>query len=522
MNNELNLLSDQQMADFIVNGYLVLQNDLPKELHRGVMRQIDYALQNEGNPGNNILPRVPDIGKFFDTPVVKGALTSVLGPDYYMHPHRHMHYNQPGNQAPGGGQWHKDGYWSAMRSHRPWWVMMFYYTQDITEDMGPTAVMPGSQYSEKLPGRETVLPTGKAGTIALVHFDLWHKASLNTSGLDRYMLKFQFVRLREPVLPSWNHADGEPDFPVDAPDGHRVLWQDTWNWLRGDRDGKPAEAGEAFELGEPDELNAALSAADAVVRARAADRLGWIGKAGAGSAAKLAGLVSDAAEDVGLNAAYALGRIGASGTEALLGLMKRGSKQAAQRAAYGIQAAGAAAVPGLVEALRQAEENGRGLAAFALGMNGAGASPAVPALIEALGDESEWVRRNAAEALGMIGERADETIPALVRLLRESVERESEAGASDGNSNLYVANQAYIANKLGYTAALSLLRIGKLGDPELVVSGLRAGLASKDRYTRAYSFEALTALRTEEAIGVLIQHYRTARWCPDTHPASTF
>ena len=74
-------------------------------------------------------------------------------------------------------------------------------------------------------------------------------------------------------------------------------------------------------------------------------------------------------------------------------------------------------------------------------MNGAGASSAVPALIAALGDESEWVRRNAAEALGMIGELRNMTMPALVRLLQESVERESGAGASAGNSNMYVANQ---------------------------------------------------------------------------------
>ncbi|MBO7747731.1 phytanoyl-CoA dioxygenase family protein, partial [Paenibacillus sp. MWE-103] len=320
MENDMVLLNDAQVAEFIVNGYLVLRNELPKALHDGVMRQIDYVLGEEGNPGNNILPRVPDIGKFFETPVVRGALTSLLGPDYYMHPHRHMHYNQPGNQAPGGGQWHKDGYWSSMRSHRPWWVMLFYYTQDITEDMGPTAIMPRSQYGEKFPGRETVLPAGKAGTIALVHFDLWHKASLNTSQLDRYMLKFQFVRLREPAAPSWNHdANFAPAFPADLPDGHLNLWQDVWRWLLGS-EGRASEAAfAAGTLGEasPAELDARLSAEDAAVRARAADRLGQLGEAAAGSAAKLGERVGDAAEDVGLNAAYALGRLGAAGTAEL-------------------------------------------------------------------------------------------------------------------------------------------------------------------------------------------------------------
>ncbi|SDX74353.1 HEAT repeat domain-containing protein [Paenibacillus sp. CF384] len=518
--DEMNLLSDEQMISFITNGFVVLHNELPSVLHQNVMKQIDYVLQNEGNPGNNILPRVPDIQRFFDTPTVRGALTSVLGPDYYMHPHRHMHYNQPGNQAPGGGQWHKDGYWSSMRSHRPWWVMMFYYTQDITEAMGPTAIMPGSQYNEKLPNEEVVLPTGKAGTIALVHFDIWHKASLNTSNLDRYMLKFQFVRLREPKSPSWNHTNSTPAFPVEAPAAHLNLWHDVWNWLRGEKNFTPVIAGNEEEVPA---LIEELVSEDAVSRGRAADKLGLMGEAAATAAPRLAALVRDSAEDAALNAVYALGHMGSAGMQELLSVLKDGSKLTAQRAAYGLQAAGGAAVPSLIGVLQHAEEeNSRALAAFVLGMLGEEASSAVPALIAAIADSSEWVRRNAVEALGMIDGAAEMTVPALVRVMEEAVLQEQSENEAAGSTSFYVHNQEYITNKIGYTAALSLLRIGKSGDPDLVVSGLQSGLRSADRYTRAYAFEALTAIRTDKAIDVLISHYRTARWCPDTHKVSTF
>ena len=123
-----------------------------------------------------------------------------------------------------------------MRSHRPWWAMIFYYTHDITEDLGPTAIMPGTQYYEKFLGDrgETLLPTGKAGTMVLVHFDLWHKASLNVSELDRYMLKFQFLRLSAPEFPSWNHQSSEMIVPEGTPAIHMNLWQDVWDWLRGE------------------------------------------------------------------------------------------------------------------------------------------------------------------------------------------------------------------------------------------------------------------------------------------------
>ncbi|SEO50903.1 HEAT repeat domain-containing protein [Paenibacillus sp. OV219] len=518
MSSELKLLNDEQMIQFITKGYVVLQNELPEELHRSVMNQIDFAFQNEGNPGNNILPRVPDIQKFFETPVTKGALTSVLGPDYYMHPHRHMHYNQPGNGKPGGGEWHKDGFWSSMRSHRPWWVMMFYYTQDITEDMGPTAIMPGSQYNEKFQNQPELLPTGKAGTIALVHFDLWHKASLNTSNIDRYMLKFQFVRLAEPVSPSWNHTNAVPAFTLDAPDAHLNLWHDVWNWLRVEKSLQAAADGGTTEVPA---LIEALSSENEVIRSGAADKLGLIGQAAEAAVPKLKELIRDSSENVALNASYALGHIGNSGTAALLMELGEGFKLTAQRAAYGLQAAGAEAIPGLVRLLALGEENSRALAAFTLGMLGSAASSAVPSLIVALNDVSKWVRRNVVEALGMIGEPADETIPALVRTIEEAVAKESadEENASTGS---YVYNQEYITNKIAYTAALSLLRIGKIGDSDLVINGLEAGLLSKDRYTRAYAFEALTAIRSDRAVDVLIKQYRAARWCPDTHKSSTF
>ncbi|MFE5319385.1 HEAT repeat domain-containing protein [Paenibacillus sp. NPDC056579] len=514
------LLTDEQMVHFITKGYLVLQNDLPEELHQNVMSKIYRVLHEEGNPGNNILPRVPEIQEFFDTPTVKGALTSVLGPDYYMHPHRHCHYNKPKSTTPGGGQWHKDGYWSSMRSHRPWWAIIFYYTQDITEELGPTAIMPGTQYYEKFIGDkgETLLPTGKAGTMVLVHFDLWHKASLNVSDLDRYMLKFQFVRLKAPEYPSWNHLNKEMAIPDGLPAQHLNLWQDVWNWLRGEhetrQDSGPADEARLLLLQNE------LSSEDAEARGKAADELGILGEAAGAYASALGSLLNDPVETAALNAAYALGRMGDNGIEELVSQLSNGTNLTAERAAYGLQGAGAEAIPGLLTTLKHPDEKRRGLAAFVLGMIGPSAQEAVPALIASLEDDSEWVRRNAVEALGMIGNPSDQVVPALTNALVDSLLTEAREGQN--SSDVYVQQQKYIGNKIGYTAALSLLRTGREGDAQQVVSALEQALKSKDRYVRAYASEALTHLRTNEAIDVLIRYYRSSRWCPDTSKASTF
>ena len=103
-----NLFTDEQMKQFIANGYVIVKPNVSTSLHKTIYQKLDMVVAKEGNPGNNLLPRVPEIQEVFDNPVVRGAFTSVIGPNYIMHPHRHPHHNGPGSK---GGGWHKDSYW---------------------------------------------------------------------------------------------------------------------------------------------------------------------------------------------------------------------------------------------------------------------------------------------------------------------------------------------------------------------------------------------------------------------------
>ena len=102
----VNLLSDAQMRRFIVNGFVTVTTELPAQFHDTVYEKTVSVFDKEGNPGNNLLPRIPEIQQVFDDRNVRGALTSLLGEDYYMQPHRHPHYNPPGS---GGQGMHQDG-----------------------------------------------------------------------------------------------------------------------------------------------------------------------------------------------------------------------------------------------------------------------------------------------------------------------------------------------------------------------------------------------------------------------------
>ena len=140
MADHLSLLSDEQVQQFIAQGYLTVQADYPASFHRDIYQEIETVFETDGNLGNNILPRIPKIGHVFEHPNVKGALTSLLGPGYVMNPHRHCHLNPPGGK---GQRWHKDCYVfdHNVRHPRFYWVFGFYYPQDTTPDMGPTGLL---------------------------------------------------------------------------------------------------------------------------------------------------------------------------------------------------------------------------------------------------------------------------------------------------------------------------------------------------------------------------------------------
>ena len=107
MNNQALQLTDTEMRDFIINGYVKVKVDAPPSFHENVYQQLDAMFEGTGNLGNNVLPLIPEIQEVFDQPVVHGAMQSVLGENYAMHSHRYCHFNQQGSE---GQNFHKDSY----------------------------------------------------------------------------------------------------------------------------------------------------------------------------------------------------------------------------------------------------------------------------------------------------------------------------------------------------------------------------------------------------------------------------
>ncbi|MCZ6617138.1 MAG: HEAT repeat domain-containing protein [Gammaproteobacteria bacterium] len=508
------LLDDAQMQQFIVDGYITVRADYPPEFHDRIYQEIETVFEHEGNIGNNILPRIPQLQKVFDYPAVRGALTSLLGEGYIMNPHRHCHLNPPGGK---GQHWHKDCYVfdHNIRHPRFHWVMAFYYPQDTTEDMGPTAILPRKQayktvsHTDPQHASEQALPLcGEAGTVMLVHFDSWHRATPNRSTRKRYMLKFQFARMQHPQAPSWNHENRVWQ-PV-ANDANPAVSMDVWNWLCGSTSlpGTDVEISQPAQNGELAHLKAALRDGDEKVRGEAAAALGAMGMVAKDAAPNLVEALHDESETVRLNAAYALGNIGESVVPVLIDAMceetltaiaettaktpdnAHGTNPTAGYAAQALSVVGSPAVPALVSVLDHAHWWIRAMAVDVLMKIGPPAKAAVRALMERFNDEHWWVRRNAIEALGVIVPSSPDAIPLLIEGL--------------GDADYRVRRNA----------AITLAKFGQCA--EKAIPALVSALDDEDRYNRFYAASALRPIGTPTAQDALVDALFAARWCPIT------
>ena len=455
----VHLLTDAQMRHFVVNGYVTVTTALPTQFHEAIYQETMTVFDKEGNPGNNLVPRIPEIQKVLDDPNVKGALTSLLGADYYRQPHRHPHYNPPGSQ---GQNMHQDG--GKRWSHHTRRLLVFYYPQDTPLELGPTGVVPMSHYYSTREG-SGVAPeqpiVGKAGTVAFANYDLWHRAMPNSSEKRRYMMKFLYTRMSEPQESTW--ANKETDWANGTPAGpaeHQEMFRHLWNWHRGVEDS---------EVG------------------------------GTSNGESLSGLISalnSTSESTGLQAAYELPRFGERAVPALVQCLQDESEMTRRNACYALNAVGSAAVEPIRDTLKDAREYVRDNAVEALGDLGTKAEPAVPELVEVLSDPSGSVRSHTIEALGTTSQSSSIAVPGIVKALEDE---------NDG---------------VRRNAVFALARIGK--DAPGAVEGLQNVLFDANRYVRGDAVHALYRIGTPAAKSALLRYLETTRWCPVTSKESTF
>jgi ectoine hydroxylase-related dioxygenase (phytanoyl-CoA dioxygenase family) len=248
-------LNDDQILDFIVQGYVIIEPELPEGFNESICDELDKL---EDNPLDEILDVVPKLKDVFAHPKIVAAFASLLGDDYQESTHRHWHLKPPNSSYM---HWHQDGInnRNVTEIHT---LLALYYPQEVTFDMGPTVIVPGTHFrnapTDRMANHFNIkgqIPlVVKAGTMAVTVYSLWHGTFANTTDKKRHMIKMPISRSSDPVGPSWRHDNSANEkvaggskgglnatmlraqpVPAAQSDNYkeRRLRRMTWDWMCG-------------------------------------------------------------------------------------------------------------------------------------------------------------------------------------------------------------------------------------------------------------------------------------------------
>ena len=509
---DLKLLDDREVASFIINGFITTSADEAPSVHQRIDAQLRLIAKHEAGLNNNILPRIPQLHKILRSSRVSGVLTSLLGPNYLIHPHRAIHRTTPVAERPpefgaatdehlmGKGStatsmWHQDAQSPLARSrhHLPKYLIGFYYPHDVHAEMGPTRLLVASHLDKKpVLTREIYQPEFiKAGTFIVTHFDISHAGFPNFSDHDRYMIKFVFARADYPAEATWNHCDPHWRNPGDSGalgPAHRHIW----DWMRGAADQRDPEAaispsrreGDGEELGQ---ANARLGDIYAPTQAEEIPALIQALGACAGQHKHLR-LVENNKDDV---RHYPI----------------RWNERAVvmESDAYRLAAHGACAIQPLISLLQVDDPWVQINAAFALGEIGLASDGVIGGLNQLLQSPHQEVVRQALDALGSLASDLDEQslagIEAVVTLDR-------------AEWRVPLVQRGWTAHdQVRMNAAALLLNAVTSGSRLPGLEGLLETVLQRGSgYAAAIAAEALVRLKTPTAVETALCYYADRCW----------
>lgn len=216
------LLTTMQMAQFVDDGYIVLDGVMPADLCAAAIAETrgetdtansrDFKQQQHHFPWEEAL-----LGSAYrdvlTLPVVRGAIASLVGPEPQFD-HYRLHRTFPLTKVDIGSflGFHQD----CQADMRPYTfdVNVSIYPQAVTLAMGGTMFLPGSHFRrvhnnnlyryQHIRGSKQL--TCSAGTVVLWHGNLWHSGRPNRSDSDRIMFLAR-LNPRQPQIRLWDTAD---------------------------------------------------------------------------------------------------------------------------------------------------------------------------------------------------------------------------------------------------------------------------------------------------------------------------
>ena len=462
--------TENTVADFVRRGFVALAPEslgVPARLHERIFGLEVRARRERKRITAALIPEVLDI---INAPGVVNACRQLVGRDWAIVPFTH---NAPYLSDAYDQWWHKDdnGPYNMrkMRHHHATQIELLYYPQAVRDDMGPTAIVPYSQYwtfnheenhdnfagadhldfDYIMEGMDRIAVSGEHSTYdpddirlrRTAHDERMRDAIRKTGWPLVTQFEIGPLRAGSVVLCSHNLFHRR---------NHRRDDWTTWNanprfmwrfWLYRTTDPEAQDAPEIDWRGADPmtgiRLGEAAANSEAVWRYQAHwQRTGRPPPKVERSAEKSIPRLharGDTAEPTRIAAAYELATA-ADEPNAITALAEglASDRESVRRAAtYGLVAVGETATPTLLAAIRSPVRWVRKAGAFGLGATGTPTLEIVRALRQRLlDDESVYVRSVAADALGCLARRAavrdqkEDLLAACCDALIDSLERE--------------------------------------------------------------------------------------------------
>lgn len=206
-------LTDVDVLDFCKKGFLILHGVIPNEVNRWVY---DYLEEHPNTSVNEILKEDYFVNNVLLNSELAGVIRSLLGKSF------RLPINMSNHRADGqrkAGNWHQD---QGSIPYPPTcnYLQVFYYPQDVSDDMGPTALLPGTHLMEgaelghfgSIKGQ--VFTSAQAGSVFITSYPIWHRATNKPNPATRNLLKWCYWR----TVPPERDWIADPSFDPETAD----------------------------------------------------------------------------------------------------------------------------------------------------------------------------------------------------------------------------------------------------------------------------------------------------------------
>lgn len=196
------LLTTDQVAEFVANGYLRFDAIVPDDVNRRGLEEMqrlavqrldngEFRPPDTGTPLSQCYRPPSAIGDYLRLPAIAGIITSLVGSDP-LFDHDWTHHIRAGETT--GQHLHVD---AVVDSTDPAFdIQLFWFPHDVAPGEGGTRFVPGSHlhrtHSRAVAAYQHVVGeehfAGPAGTVLVFHHGLWHAGQPNR-GPERWMHK---------------------------------------------------------------------------------------------------------------------------------------------------------------------------------------------------------------------------------------------------------------------------------------------------------------------------------------------